>query len=286
MHEQLLKAKIPFEVLCYDNAENSVPESENIGLNDLHGVTYKLNLTHIGRSQNRNKLAHDAQYDKLLFLDGDAEIVDENFIAQYLETAEKYQVVCGGTAYGKKPSDPNKLLRWHYGKVREERSAEVRSQYPNNSFSSFNFLIKKEAFDLVNFNNQLTQYGHEDTLFGIDLKAQGYVVQHINNALIHLGLDDNEVFLEKTRTALINLKYLIAGGYVNRDIKIVKWYLAINNAGMKAVVKKLFIHYRKTWEKNLCGANPNLRIFDFYKLGVLCDESPHPSSLKRGGNAV
>ena len=278
LHAQLLKAKLPFEVLCYDNSKNSIHESENNKLNALRDVTYALNHTHIGRSQNRNKLARDAQYENLLFLDGDSEIIDLNFIANYLESAVNHKVVCGGTAYGAKPTDPNKLLRWQYGKAREERSAENRNQNPNNSFSSFNFLIKKEAFELVYFNNELTKYGHEDTLFGLDLKAQGYRVQHINNPLIHLGLDYSELFLEKTRTAIKNLNYLIDGGYVGRDIKIVKWYLAISRAGLKPAVKKLYNFYRKTWENNLCGTNPNLRIFDFYKLGVLCNIShatPH-----------
>ena len=270
MQKQLEKAEISFEVLCYDNSKDSTYESENENLNALRGVTYKLNLTHIGRSQNRNKLARDAQYDKLLFLDGDSEITNKNFINNYLKAAEKHAVVCGGTAYGEKPTDPNKILRWQYGKAREELSAELRNLDPNNSFSSFNFLIKTEAFDLVNFNNQLTQYGHEDTLFGIDLKNEGYTVHHINNSLMHLGLDYNELFLEKTRSALDNLKHLVAGGYLGKDIKIVKWYLAVSKSGLKPVVNKMYNFYCKTWEKNLCGANPNLRIFDFYKLGYLC----------------
>jgi glycosyltransferase involved in cell wall biosynthesis len=191
IHGQLTSAKVPFEILCYDNSKDSVCDNENQKLNDLENVTYRVEHHHIGRSQNRNKLAQDAKLDWFLFLDGDSSIPNSNFIDKYLTTSKSAMVVCGGTAYAEKPSDKNLLLRWTYGKEREEISAEKRNENSNSGFSSFNFLIKREAFELIGFNNALTQYGHEDTLFGQDLKKHHFNVLHINNPLVHLGLDEN-----------------------------------------------------------------------------------------------
>jgi glycosyltransferase involved in cell wall biosynthesis len=220
VHQQLVLADIPFEILCYDNSKDSAFEKSNEELNQLSNVTYRLEHRHVGRSQNRNKLAADAKHDWFLFLDGDSAISDSKFVLNYLEASTTAMVICGGTAYGEKPQE-EQLLRWTYGKEREELSAAKRSEKPNSGFSSFNFLIKREAFELVGFDNSLTDYGHEDTLFGQSLLAHHFHVFHIDNPLVHLGLDENEVFLAKTKSALKNLKYLVFYG----KGKIKNWFI-------------------------------------------------------------
>ena len=269
VHEQLSQSGTTFEILCYDNSKDSSYEKYNDELNALENVTYRLEPHHVGRSQNRNKLAADANYDWFLFLDGDSAVTHSNFVSNYLKASAEAMVACGGTAYGPKPKQ-EQLLRWTYGKEREELSAGKRSEKPNSGFSSFNFLIKREAFELVEFNNELTEYGHEDTLFGQSLGEHHFNVLHIDNPLVHLGLDSNEVFLTKTQFALKNLKYLVDSKILKNESKLTSYYLKLSKTRTKKVIKALYKRNQEKWVKNLCGPAPNMRTFDLYRLGYLC----------------
>lgn len=270
VHRQLSDSKLVFEVLCYDNSKNSDFEKANTELNRLEHVTYRLEHHHIGRSQNRNKLALDAKNDWLLFLDGDSQIDKSDFISSYIDTDQTAMVVCGGTAYADKPENENQLLRWTYGKQREELNASERNKNPNSGFSSFNFFIKKEAFEHVGFDNSLTEYGHEDTLFGQSLFEHHFNILHIDNPLIHLGLDSNEVFLQKTQSALKNLKHLVDSKVLKNESKLTSYYLKLSKTKTKRVIKALYSRNKSKWKKNLCGSAPNMRTFDLYRLGYLC----------------
>jgi GT2 family glycosyltransferase len=66
-------------------------------------------------------------------------------------------------------------------------------------------LIHKSLFEKVKFNEDLAGYGHEDTFFGLELFGQGLIIRHIDNPLIHLGLESASDFLEKTATGIANL---------------------------------------------------------------------------------
>ena len=118
-------------------------------------------------------------------------------------------MVCGGTSYRPNPPERDCLLRWTYGMRCEIRSAAERNKQPNAQFSTFNFLIQKELFSEIRFNELLRNYGHEDTLFGFELRKKGITITHIDNPLYHVGIDTNKVYLEKTREGVENLKILI-----------------------------------------------------------------------------
>ena len=94
-------------------------------------------------------------------------------------------------------------------------------------------LIKK-LVKLLIFLKVLTKYGHEDTLYGAELELNKFTVIHINNPIIHLGIDEALLFLEKTELALINLISLQkTHPKACRNIKIIKYY--------KSIRKTLFI---------------------------------------------
>ncbi len=106
------------------------------------------------------------------------------------------------------PGDPDKLLRWKYGKWREQRKASEKNKNPNEWFSTFNVLIEKTVFAKIRFNEELKQYGYEDTLMGYQLKKADIEVLHIDNGLIHEGLETNKEFLNKTKLGIENLSKL------------------------------------------------------------------------------
>ena len=90
------------------------------------------------------------------------------------------------------------MLHWLHGLKREQSFAKDRNIQPNRSFKTNNFFIEKKVFNKVRFNENIQGYGHEDTLFGYELDKQNFTIFHIDNPVVHLGLESSEEFLRKT----------------------------------------------------------------------------------------
>ena len=78
---------------------------------------------------------------------------------------------------------PTRLLRWKYGRKKEQKKASDRNKHPYSRFSTFNVIIDKSIFSKFRFYEELKQYGHEDTLFSYQLKKAGIAIYHIDNGL-------------------------------------------------------------------------------------------------------
>jgi len=274
LQRQCRESKIPFEIICFDDAsEKSFHESNN-KLSMLSDVVYKQLETNHGRSRIRNLLAREAKYDNLLFMDCDSEVVSETYIAQYIPHCNSGNVVCGGRVYDASvPSDHKKILRWKTGKRSEEISAEERSRSPYNSFMTNNFLIPKKIFLDNPLDESLSGYGHEDTLLGFQLKKKNIPVIHISNPLKHIGLEDAEEFLSKTENGIENLLLLwrekkLTSEELNQ-IPLMKTYFNFKQMFIAGVFLFFYRLFSGAIKKNMLSRNPSLIIFDIYKLGCL-----------------
>ncbi len=277
LRAQALRADCAFEILLMDDASTRFKEA-NSRLHDLEGVRYIGLPKNVGRSAIRNKLADEAFYDYLLFMDCDVLPYSPDFLEKYIQM-DGHDVVVGGYRYEEQPISDAYTLRWKYGKRREERSAAVRSRRPNDSFSTFNFLIKKSLFKQVRFDESLCGYGHEDTFFGITLKEAGVQVTHIDNPLLHLGYDNSAVFLEKSHNSVQNL-WAIYGKVKDKDsfaesVKLLRYFRSLERSGLVPLFAKIFPYAEKLFQYNLLGKSPSLLFFDLYKLGTLCVCSSH-----------
>jgi hypothetical protein len=87
------------------------------------------------------------------------------------------------------------------------KKLQKRAKHPWASFTGFNFIIDKSIFMKIRFNEDLKQYGHEDTLLGYQLRIAGVEIIHIDNALIHDGVESNEVFIAKTKLGVEKPQY-------------------------------------------------------------------------------
>lgn len=223
---------------------------------------------HLGRARIRNHLADKATGRWLLFIDCDAAVDNAAFIHRYREAAnEGSPVICGGLHHADHLPSPTVSLRYRYEKAADRhRSAAERSRTPYARFTPFNFLIQRDTFLSIRFNESCTGYGHEDTLFGAELERRGIAIQHIDNPLLHTGLEPNEVFLEKTREALRNLKQMesqLAG-----HSTLLKGYRLLRRFHLQGATAWLFRHRRTQWERRLTGSlKPSLRLFQIYKTG-------------------
>ncbi|MDX5404070.1 MAG: glycosyltransferase [Bacteroidota bacterium] len=265
LSDQAQRLDIPFEILVSDDQPSQGKEEED----PSWSIRTFYRQQPLGRSGNRNFLADQAKYQHLLFLDGDSKIGHSEFLSRYWIARDQAPVICGGTDYQTQPPSAERQLRWKYGKASEIRSAKERNQNPTAGFSSFNFLIRDDLFQRLGFDNSLNGYGHEDTLFGKTLKHHCIEVLHIDNPLIHMGLDTNVEFLEKSLHAVGNLWQLIQEGKVDEDITLYHWYSRLQKAHLLKAFAHIFRLFQKSWEKRILEEH-SLRVLDLYKLGFLC----------------
>jgi glycosyltransferase involved in cell wall biosynthesis len=264
----------PWEIILGNDSSDSIfmPVMEECAR--MPGVIVFNSDVNLGRSRMRNKLGSMALHPYLLFIDGDAGMVNDDFIDRYLKEAAAGCVICGGTSYnGEVPEDKEELLRWKYGREREARPASLRNRLPYNSFSSFSFMIPREIFLDIQFNEGIRKYGHEDTLFGIELEKNNIIIKHIDNPLLHKGLDSADIFLEKTREGLRNLLSLYESyddkGILARRIRILRQYLKIRKAGLHPFLSLFCRAFAGSLLSNLKGPSPSLFLFDLYKLCII-----------------
>ena len=249
------------EILISDQFDQPHPLAEE--WNTQPKTTY-IHSQSKGRSTNRNELAERSNGHYLLFLDADALPKTSGFLNRYCNYAEGAQVIVGGTAY--MPGHESDKLRVKIGRIKEEIAPSVREQHPYSSFSAFNFLIRREVFERVAFDRSITKYGHEDTLFGRALKHHCIDVMHIDNSAYHMGIDDDDVFMEKTKDAVDGLANLIDLGKIDEDVQLYKYYRYATKAKLTGVLRMLYNLFGKAIKNRLGNGKGPIFLFDVYKL--------------------
>ncbi|MEO1257821.1 MAG: glycosyltransferase [Bacteroidota bacterium] len=267
--DQCKAAGQPFEIICFDDGSTAGYKEKNRQIINLQ-VVYKEMRENCGRSAIRNALGQAAKYPYLLFMDCDSKVVKSDYIKTYLEKLSPGTLLYGGRSYNEQPpTDPDLFFHWKYGIMREQKNAAERSKSPWHSFMTNNFLIPKKVFEKINFDESLKQYGHEDTLFGLELAREKINIVHLDNPLEHLGLEPTDIFLNKTKKGVANLYYLHRRETLI-DTKLLRYFIRINKWKLTGPVSKLFNFLKPYLIKNIKSNHPNLKIFDFYKLGHLC----------------
>lgn len=216
LQHQLSGSGLASEIILIDDASveeirtvNRTFESDTIRLIELK--------KNVGRSRIRNLFPDHARYENLLFLDCDVRIPSGDFIAVYLDAIRRHpgKVICGGSVYEPFKPSVEFRLHWKYGRKRESRPVARRNQYPYRSFMTANFLVPRKVFTETRFDERLSGYGHEDTLYGYMLEKRDQGIIHINNPVIHEGLSGNREFLARTDESLASL--LTLGRWMKQD---------------------------------------------------------------------
>ncbi len=258
------------EIIVIDDAStDSMLTRQNLdACKALEHVNYICNTKNIGQASCRNKLANLAKGDWIIFIDSDAEVVSNDFINKYWQSRNNAEVVVGGLLHPAINPNPQATLRYKYERNADmHRDANTRNKNPYASFSAFNIMVRKEVFMQIRFDEQCTEYGYEDALFGMDLKDKNISITHIDNILIHTGLDSNESFLRKTETALRTLNKLRKSGKMRTGSKVGEAADRLKRLHLSGLVRQAFRLTRKTMLRNLLSDNPSLTIFSLYKLG-------------------
>lgn len=271
LQRQSLELDIIFEIIVIDDCGNQF-ENQNQKINSLEHCCFEALDKNIGRSAIRNLLGKKAKFKHLLFLDADTIPIHNNFIQNYsVVINQDEKVVYGGIEYQKEKPNKSKLLRWIYGNARESVSFEKRNKNPYLSLLTLNFLIHKNIFSTVSFNETIPNLRHEDTLFSYNLMQKKIKIIHIENPVYHLGLDDFTTVIKKENESNLALKHLIDHNLLPSEyVKLSKIVAKIKKLKLNFAFVVLYTITRTILLKNLSSNNPSLFIFDLYRLGNLC----------------
>ncbi|QIL77803.1 glycosyltransferase family 2 protein [Hymenobacter sp. HDW8] len=259
----------PVEILCLDDGSEERYKLLNRVIADWPRVVYQELPHNIGRSAARNHLAASASQPWLLLLDNNVSLPDTCFLACYSAAILQFTapVLVGGTRYGlTPPADAATFLRWHYGRRREAFAAASRQQKPHHQFKLKNVLLRAEVFNQIKLDEAITRYGHEDTKFGWRLQAAGIAVQHLDNPVLHDGLETNEVFLRNSRQAVQNLVHLHQTEALGADTKLLRTTLQLRRLGIGAAARILLSIVEPLLWRQVLGPAPRLRNLDSLKL--------------------
>ncbi len=266
LHRQCKDLGISYEIICIDDCSAPGWQLQNRVLAGLENVQYAELEQNTGRSAIRNKLVETARFPYLIFLDCDSKIVRPGFIRDYHSHLSPGTVLYGGRTYSPNPpADRDLLLHWRFGVKREAFTAAFRTAAPYHRFMTNNFAAPKSILEKIPFEERIRQYGHEDTLFGFELKQRGIPILHLDNPVEHQGLETAVVFLEKTEKAVANL-LLVREINPAVETTLLKWASLVSSffpAGSGAGRLKNRIR-----NKLLTGA-PSLLWLDLYKLVFL-----------------
>ena len=85
------------------------------------------------------------------------------------------------------------------------------------------------------------------------------------------NIEENSIFIRKTHQALDNvIKCYKEGKLQKHSITLLKVYRILDVLLMKGVFIKLTNIFRDKIEQNLYNENPNLFLFDIYRLNYIC----------------
>jgi len=205
LHRQSQSFSSEVELLFIDDASDFTFKEKNRSVGTF--CDYQELPQNIGRSKIRNAFLPFVKGKYILFLDGDSVVFRDDFIEKYLVFLKenKPNLIVGGREEVSERPARNYLLRWRYSQSRESKSLEERQKDTKSGFKSNNFIVKKTIFEINPFDETLHHYGHEDTLFGYQLRKKGVQCLHIDNPILNSDLVENEAFLHKTKEAISNL---------------------------------------------------------------------------------
>ncbi len=273
LERQMADLEVDAELVLIDDASDLQFKIANEKCCEKH--TYLQLKYNIGRTKIRNLFPKHAHYDYLLFLDCDATVISNCFLQKYIDLilAEKYQVICGGSIYAAQKPPYNYRLRWKNGRKREMISEKRRNDAPYASFMTSNVLIRKSVFQEVIFDEEIVNYGHEDTLFGFELRQKNIHIFHCDNAILNEHIDSNAAFLEKTEEAIANLSFILthvedAPAFVD-EVKLLRTFFCLKRKKAIPLLNLCFKLSKKPIKFFLEKGFVNLYLFDFYRLGLL-----------------
>ncbi|GAA0871192.1 glycosyltransferase [Gangjinia marincola] len=267
LQRQIVSKHIACEFIIADDASTNLEiRQANRKTAEKLRIKYIQLEENLGRTKTRTYLAQLSTADYLLFLDADVMPGNNDFLKNYLQAiTPNVDLVYGGVAYHQTPPKDEELLRWKYGIKKEVQQLQTRKNDPYQSIISMGFLIKKSLFLELSGVLDSTAYGM-DNVFSFQLKQKKAKVIHIDNPVIHLGLEQNDVFFKKSlasieTTILAEKEHLLPNNF--RPVQ--RTYLKLIRTGMIVPFMMIMKALKKSFEVGVIQ-NANVVKLDVLKL--------------------
>lgn len=262
---------IPFQIILLDDFSELKFKEANRKLNHRPQLVYEELDANIGRSKIRNKLAEMAQYEYLLFLDCDSKIHAKDFVKNYINNLSVDSLVHGGTIVTNQCNTGNCSLRWNY----ESSEYQYYKKNPDKRyFVGNNFFTSKKLFKSVKFDEEITAYGYEDSVFAIKARQGGFTIKSIMNPVVHAGMECNQVYLTKVESSILNLYkfYMHANlkAELTHELRLLRAVRFLTKTKLIYLAAFLFQTFRHSFRSNLLSQKPKMRYFYFYKVAYFC----------------
>ena len=269
LHRQASALNIDFEIIVADDcSKTELPRLQLI--NQLSNCQLIKPQHNLGRAKIRNFLADQSRFNHLLFLDSDSFPANNDFLKNYVELIPQNLTILGGRIYNA-PQDDRHTLLTKYGITKERNNNPIHIS--NAPFTSPNFLIPKSVFNQVRFNETIKGYGHEDTIFGIELSCHNLPYYRFDNPIIHLQIEDNQTFIHKTNESIQNLYNTYSSGLypeIQTLSPVLRLYTKLKKLHLSTIFARIYNTHSDSLLKYCDCKNPNLTIFSLYKLCYLC----------------
>lgn len=264
--------QLEYEIIVVDDgSKGAVWQTVKATVESLNHCSFIRLEENIGRSRVRNFLAQRAQGERLLFIDSHMSIISTQYIQRYLTTDAD---ICQGGYVVEEDDKWDDNLRYRY----ERRARQLNRKHnddteTNHDFHTSNFMVTRQLFLAHPLDESIHRYGYEDVLYGKQLADCGIKVTNIDNPVGFAHFESNSAFVQKTEEAIATLYELREriDGYsrlLTHERRLKRWIIA-------PLLCNIFSLTRQKMRDNLCGSNPNLRIFDFYKLLLLLSLDRH-----------
>lgn len=261
LHSQAEALNIDYEIIVADDA-STLYKNEIAEIAALSYIRFYKFDSNQGRSRIRNFLASKALFRYLLFMDCDAELCSDDYLAKYVSMLKPGVCIFGGRALYPYTAGPEYSLELLYNSQREVRYVS------NRIFTTFNFVIDRKLFEKVKFNEEIETYGHEDTIFAHKISLVGEI-SFIDNPLVHLGISTNQDYLAKVECACANLvkfSTLYSDSVMSRLFKAWRIYSYFKRLHLTAMLRFLYGRWYRRLTAKLLSSHPSLLFLDVYKL--------------------
>jgi GT2 family glycosyltransferase len=257
----------PIEIRLLDDGSAKEYLTANRLLATLPRVVYQELAANVGRAAVRNQLVANANHEWVLLLDNTSQVLASHYLARYAAAHGQALVVAGGVRYADQaPAEPALRLRWLYGRQREARSLAQRQAAPHDQLLVNNLLLKKEVLKQFPLDESLRGYGHEDTKFGWQLAVAGVPIHHLDNPIVHAGLETAAAFLEKSEQAVHNLARLLRAGNLGATSQLANAARRLQRARLAKSARAALTLSEPWLRRNLLSNTPSLGAFDALKL--------------------
>lgn len=255
-----------YEIIVADDAgKNKAITERNELVELLPQCRYVKMQANVGRALLCNWLFEEASFEYLLLIDADAEVCTSDFIRTYWQQRQKADVLVGSICTPKTAPRGHELRLKYEQAAEKKRSASYRNAHTSANFSTFNVWINRKVTDQHNFDERCIEYGYEDALWGLNLVQAGISILHIENPLIHTGINSNESFLANSEAALRMLHRLGAPMTDFAGVSIAHQKLC--RSPFRKLFSGIFTMAAPLMRRNLLSRWPSLLVFQIYKLG-------------------